>query len=211
MTSGNSTGTKRANHWRRIWSEKSPNHTSWYQKIPETSLGLIKNSGLTYEDSIIDVGGGGSVLVDCLLEKGYQNVSVLDIAPEALEYTYARLGQKADRVSWIVADIISWKPDKQYSLWHDRAVFHFLIDPNEQKAYGDTLRSALVYDGQAIVATFALDGPTKCSGLTVQRHDSSTLINALGGGFMVLETGVERHMTPTKVLQQFTWCRLGAT
>lgn len=197
-----------ARHWQRIWRERRPEDTSWFQSEPVISIALVRNAGIAPTRPVIDVGGGASPLAGRLLVLGYTDVTVLDIAAEALEHARMRLGAAASRVTWIAADVTQWKPGRTFALWHDRAVFHFLRQPEDQRAYGRTLRVALAADGQAIIATFALDGPEKCSGLPVQRHDADSLVAALGGGFAVLETRHEQHVTPGGAEQRFLWCRL---
>lgn len=201
-------GDASARHWQAVWREKAPEITSWHQDEPAVSLDLLRRAGADPAQPLIDVGGGASRLVDRLLAAGHTDLSVLDIAPEALARARTRLGEAAKRVAWIVADIARWRPERRYTFWHDRAVFHFLRDSTDQRAYGRTLEAALAADGQAIIATFALDGPTQCSGLPVERHDARSLVGALGGGFAVLETRHEQHPTPSGKSQSFFWCRL---
>lgn len=186
-----------------------PERVSWFQSQPEPSLAMIEAAAFDRSRPIIDIGGGASRLVDALITAGCTDLSVLDIAPQAMDHARARLAENADRVQWITADVTRWTPPRQYALWHDRAVFHFLTDPADQARYAEALRAALAPDGQAIIATFALDGPEKCSGLTVQRHDEASLIEALGGGFQVIESSKEDHKTPGGTIQRFIWCRLG--
>ncbi len=199
----------RIRHWQDVWSRKPPETTSWYQHEPEMSLTLIEASGLDRQRPVIDVGGGAAPLVDRLLDRGFTDLTVLDIAAEGLKRAQSRLGDLQERVDWIVADVTAWKPERRYALWHDRAVFHFLTERQEQRAYGQVLASALARDGQAVIATFAADGPEKCSGLPVQRHDPHSLLAALGDGFLLLETRRETHLTPGGAEQRFLWCRLG--
>jgi SAM-dependent methyltransferase len=201
-------GDATTRHWRRVWREKAPEITSWHQDEPEVSLDLLRHAGADPAQPLIDVGGGASRLVDRLLAAGHADLTVLDIAPEALAHARTRLGEAADRVAWIAADITRWRPERRYALWHDRAVFHFLRDAADQRAYRRALEAALEADGQAIIATFALDGPKMCSGLPVERHDAASLVAALGGGFAVIETRHEQHLTPSGSSQSFLWCRL---
>ena len=198
----------RCTHWRKVWRDKPPEGVSWYQTEPTVSLALLGAAGIDPARPVIDVGGGASCLVDRLLAQGYADLTVLDIAPEALAHARARLAGAADRVTWIAADITRWAPERTYALWHDRAVFHFLTDPADQAAYARTLKAALAADGQAVIATFAPDGPPKCSGLPVQRHDPDSLVTALGGDLVVLEMRREQHVTPAGATQNFLWCRL---
>lgn len=199
----------RALHWENVWTGKAPETTSWHQREPTMSLALVEASGIDRMQPVIDVGAGASPLVDRLLDRGYADLTVLDIAAAGLDRTRSRLGEAAHRVAWIVADVTAWKPQRRYALWHDRAVFHFLTDADDRRAYGRTLAAALAPSGQAIIATFALDGPAKCSGLPVQRHDAASLAAALGNGLRVLEARTEVHLTPGGAEQKFIWCRLG--
>lgn len=195
-----------AAHWQKVWRESKPEEASWFQGDPALSLALIHNAGIDPTRSVIDV--GASTLADRLLAEGFVHLTVLDIAAEGLEHAQARLGKAAKSVTWVVADVTSWTPGRTYALWRDRAVFHFLCNLDDQRTYGHTLRRALAADGQAIIATFDLDGPEKCSGLAVQRHDAASLEPSLGGGYSVLETCHERHVTPGGAAQSFLWCRL---
>src|SRR5258705_12348249 len=154
----------RAAHWNEVYATKAPNQVSWFQAEPGVSSRLIAASGVSQDAAIIDIGGGTSVLVDRLLEAGFSNVSVLDIAENALERSITRLGQAAAKVKWIVADILSWVPQRGYDVWHDRAVFHFLTEENDRAAYRNVLSRGLKPGGSMIVATFAADGPERCSG-----------------------------------------------
>ena len=202
------TNQDRAGHWRKVWREKSPEGTSWFQSEPEMSLSMIEAAGFDPSQPLIDIGGGASLLIDRLIEMGCADLSVLDIAPEAMRHTRQRLGEKAGRIEWIAADAARWMPDRQYALWHDRAVFHFLTDPEDRSAYAGALRAGLARDGQAVIATFALNGPEKCSGLTVQRHGEKSLLAALGGGYEIRDTRTEDHITPGGAVQRFFWCRI---
>lgn len=195
-------------HWERIYSARSPAEVSWYQKEPALSLQLIQNSGLAKEDPIIDVGGGASVLVDRLLDKGYRRLAVLDISSTSLAYAQKRLGDHARQVEWFTADVTEFVPPHPFSLWHDRAVFHFLTRPEDRKKYVRVLKNTLKPGGHLVLASFAMHGPTKCSGLDVVRYDSGKLMCELGDQFeLVGETG-ERHVTPDNKEQAFTWFHL---
>jgi len=156
-------------HWTQVYKDKASTSVSWYQPTPEPSLRALEEFGASPSSSIIDVGGGASNLVDALLERGWQDITVLDIAAPALDAAKARIGPLADGVHWVVADITEWAPTRKFDVWHDRAVFHFLTEPKQRVAYRDALLEGLVAGGLAIVATFALDGPERCSGLPVQR------------------------------------------
>ena len=155
---------------------------------------------------MIDVGGGASNLVDALVKRGWGDVTVLDIAAPALEAAKERLGLSARKVHWEVADIIDWQPSRQYDVWHDRAVFHFLTEPEQREAYRRALLAGVAPGGLVIMATFALDGPERCSGLPVQRYDPASLAKELGNAFRLVEEWREEHVTPWGSTQSFNWC-----
>jgi SAM-dependent methyltransferase len=157
---------------------------------------LIVQAGATSKSAIIDIGGGASRLVDHLVEQGFEDVTVLDLSDAALKVAKARLGARADRVHWLVADATIWEPVKRYDIWHDRAAFHFLTDASDRAVYIARLARGLKTGGHAIIATFALDGPEKCSGLPVARYDSASLGRTLGTGFKLVHTQRHEHATP---------------
>lgn len=194
----------RAGRWESIHAQRPAERASWYQPSPEASLRLIEALGLPNDAAIIDVGGGASTLVDHLLERGRSELAVLDISASALETAAQRVGYLA-AVEWIRADILTWRPTRHYALWHDRAVFHFLVEVSERTAYLDTLDRALAPAGALIIGTFAADGPQNCSGLPVMRYDADALGTVLGTGFEVVETLREQHVTPSGSKQPFTW------
>ena len=198
----------RKEHWERIYSAKSPVEVSWYQQEPALSLQLIQNCGLTKDDPMIDVGGGASVLVDRLLAKGYRRLAVLDISATSLAYAQERLGDRAQHVEWFTADVTEFVAPHLFSLWHDRAVFHFLTSSEDRKKYVEVLKKTLKPGGYLVLAAFAMHGPTKCSGLDVVRYDAGKLMNELGDQFeLVGETG-ETHVTPDNKEQLFSWFHL---
>jgi trans-aconitate methyltransferase len=199
--------TDRRNHWNRVYESKTPESVSWYQRKPELSLALIAASGVAREASIIDIGGGESVLVDHLLDLGYAHVAVLDLSGSALRASQARLGVRAAGVEWHEADVTAFVPPHRYALWHDRAVFHFLTAAEDRASYAATLRSALEQNGAVVIATFAPDGPPKCSGLDVMRHDEKSIAAELGAGFRLLEVRRETHLTPWQAEQPFNYFR----
>src|SRR5579859_4125248 len=147
----------RKQHWDQVYAEKAEDAVSWFEARPETSLALLHSAGIARTDALIDVGGGASRLVDALLQEGFSDVTVLDIAAAALEKSRARLGDDAGKAQWIAADITRWRPERRYRLWHDRAVFHFLTDPQDREAYRRTLEAGLAPGGMALIASFALD------------------------------------------------------
>jgi len=198
--------SERKQHWTRVYEDKAPDAVSWYQAEPAPSLRAFDRFGAGSTSSIVDIGGGVSSLVDALLERGWQDITVLDIAAPALETTKARLGVRADEVDWVVADITNWHPLRSFDVWHDRAVFHFLTEPAQREAYRSALLSGLAKGGLLIMATFALDGPEKCSGMPVQRYSPETLTLELGDRFELIDTWREEHVTPWGSTQSFNWC-----
>ena len=195
------------NHWDRVYSTKSAEAVSWYQPHADHSLRLIQASGLPLGASIIDVGGGASSLVDDLLAHGYTNLSVLDLSQEALSAVQERLGAAADKVRWIDGDITRVAlPLHAYDLWHDRAVFHFLTDPRQRQAYVESVLRAVKPGGHVIVATFAEDGPSQCSGLPVMRYRADELHAEFGAPFTLLRHEREEHRTPFGTTQNFIYC-----
>lgn len=197
----------RSAHWENVYLTKGEAEVSWFQNSPATSLDLIRAATPDHGAAIIDIGGGASRLVDALLQDGYRDVSVLDLSANALDAAKKRIGGAASMVDWIVADATTWQPAKTYEVWHDRAAFHFLTDPRDRAAYVERLRSAVAPGGNVIIATFAPDGPEKCSGLPVQRHDSASLAAALGPEFELVETRSETHHTPWDSTQAFQFSR----
>jgi len=201
-------GMDRQAHWQNVYETKAENEVSWYQDHPDSSLALIKACGLGAAARIIDVGGGASRLVDHLLELGYASLAVLDIAPAALERTRRRLGGRAARVEWLAADVTRWMPPCRFELWHDRAVFHFLIDPADRTAYAATMAAAIPVGGQAVIGTFAPDGPERCSGLPICRYDADSLASEFATYFEPVDAMTEDHLTPAGKVQRFQFCRL---
>jgi len=194
-----------AGHWQRIYEIKSPSEMSWYQPVPERSLELIRATGVALDHPILDVGGGASTLVDHLQTGGYTDVSVLDIAPAALEKAQARLGPAAARVKWIATEVTAFRPTRRYALWHDRAVFHFLVTPSERSRYLALLRAALAPTGHLILATFGPRGPERCSGSPVQRYSEEQLTDLLGSDFQLRLCAFDDHLTPEGRQQEFLW------
>ena len=197
------TDLKRRDHWENVYATKRETEVSWFQETPSISLELIETVGTTAGSSIIDIGGGASRLVDALIDEGCQNVTVLDLSESALSAAKARLGEKAAMVSWIVADVTRWKPPARYDIWHDRAAFHFLTEADDRNRYRESLDKALAPGGHAIIATFALGGPERCSGLPVVRYDAASLGRTLGKDFALVETRRHDHRTPTGGMQRF--------
>lgn len=198
-------------HWDHVYTDKQESEVSWFQERPTISLDLIAACGVGKDASIIDVGGGASRLVDALLEEGYRSVAVLDISEKALTAAQHRLGPRASRAEWIVADVTAWRPTHLYDLWHDRATFHFLTSPQDQETYIRLLREAVRTAGYAIIGTFAPDGPQRCSGLPVMRYDANALAALLGPSFALLEARPDDHWTPSGHLQRFQFSRFRRT
>ncbi len=194
------------NHWDKIYTTKEPNEVSWTQELPKTSLDFVHNAKLNKQASIIDIGGGDSKLVDYLLDDGFENISVLDISAEALNKAKNRLGQKADKVNWIVSDITDFKPTKTYDFWHDRAAFHFLISEAQITKYLSTARKAMKENGIVTIGTFSTDGPKKCSGLDIKQYTEETLSTELQNGFEKIKCVIEDHTTPFNTSQNFIFC-----
>lgn len=197
----------RTTHWQNVYTTKGEAEVSWFQASPAISLEMIRAASPDRVAAIIDIGGGASRLVDALLQDGYRNVAVLDLSANALDAAKVRIGGAASTVDWIVADATTWRPAKTWDVWHDRAAFHFLTDPLDRAAYVERLRSAVARGGHVIIATFAPDGPEKCSGLPVQRHDSASLSAELGPEFDLVETRSETHRTPWHSTQAFQFSR----
>lgn len=197
--------SERQDHWRQVYTDKQPEAVSWFQPAPEQSLLALDRFGATPSQSLIDIGGGASTLVDALLARGWRDLTVLDIAAEALAAAQLRLGEGGAAVTWEVADITDWQSPRQYNIWHDRAVFHFLTEPQQRAAYLRALGAGLEQGGLAIFATFALDGPEKCSGLTVERYDADKLARTLGPEFRPEASWRDDHVTPWGSAQTFTW------
>jgi ubiquinone/menaquinone biosynthesis C-methylase UbiE len=199
-------------HWERIYQTFDPAQLSWYEEHPRLSLELIHNTGASKASQIIDVGGGTSRLVDELLAEGYQHVTVLDIVGRALELTRQRLRSRAAAVTWIEADITTVElPRHCYDVWHDRAVFHFLMQPEERRRYVETMHHAVRSGGHVIVATFTLEGPTRvgptrCSGLNVVRYSPASLASELGAEFELVNSTNELYRTPLGVEQALLYC-----
>jgi ubiquinone/menaquinone biosynthesis C-methylase UbiE len=199
-------------HWDLIYSSKAPETVSWFRPHLEISLGLIERLAPNRSAEIIDVGGGESTLVDDLLARGFQNLTVLDVSGTALEATRERLGPIGQGVRWLVANMTQarMKPNS-YDVWHDRAAFHFLTEPEQRTAYVERVASAIKTGGHIVISTFGLEGPPRCSGLGVVRYDAETLQREFGASFRLIESLTELHLTPSKGCQQFTYCALQKT
>ncbi len=191
-------------HWEKIYTTKSENEVSWFQDYPETSITLIENLHLPKSANIIDIGGGDSHLVDALLEKGYQNIWILDISAAAIEKSKIRLGKKALSVHWIVTDVTEFIPPVKFDLWHDRAAFHFLKDESQIEKYQ---KIAVAYiSGYLIMGTFSNNGPNKCSGLPITKYSEEALTAQLANYFKKIRCFTVDHPTPFGTKQNFLFC-----
>lgn len=199
--------TGRKLHWEQVYSSKGYTEVSWFQLVPEKSLGLIRSTGAPLASPILDVGGGAATLVDNLLSAGYEDVSILDIAAGAFEQSRDRLGALADKVTWILSDVTTFEPPRRYAIWHDRAVFHFLTCTEDRDRYLHVLRNALQPDGHLLLATFGPDGPLRCSGLEIQRYSVEKLQGLLGTDFVLQAHEIDEHQTPSGATQQFLYGR----
>ena len=204
------TTADRQRHWERVYASRQSTEVSWYQPRPERSLRLIRDAGVPPDTPLIDVGGGASTLVDHLLDDGYRDVAVLDVAASAFEHARKRLHERADQVEWIVADVTRFEAKRSYGLWHDRAVLHFLTDAADRERYVHALDTALAPGAHLIVSTFGPQGPLKCSGLDVRRYDTETMKALFGKLFELRSHELETHSTPGGAAQQFlytSWTR----
>ncbi|MBT6953784.1 MAG: class I SAM-dependent methyltransferase [Flavobacteriaceae bacterium] len=192
-------------HWEQVFETKSPKEVSWTQKYPTISMELIQSFKLSKSSSIIDVGGGDSLLVDALLEKGYTNITVLDISEKALLRAQARLGERAKKINWIVSDINVFKPHKNYDLWHDRASFHFLTQKKDIINYTEIVNAYV--STALVIGTFSKEGPERCSGLPITQYSCTSMEENFREKFISEECRVEDHITPFETKQNFTFSR----
>ena len=194
-------------HWEHVYTTKTPTQMSWHQEHLSLSLKLIQRTGIPRSGRLIDVGGGTSTLVDDLLAAGFQSIIVLDIAGTALQLARERLGTRASTVTWMEADVTQVDfPDHCFDVWHDRAVFHFLTQPTDRQRYFDRVRDVVRPGGHVIIASFAPDGPQRCSGLDVMRYSPTSLHHAFGTGFALIDSATEIHHTPFGTEQKFMYC-----
>jgi len=197
----------RKRHWERVYNKNKTDELGWYQDCPEMSLKLIAATGVGAHGNIIDVGGGTSKLAGILLDQGYRRLTVLDISGSSIEKAKLQLGEKSKQITWIEADVTQFDFTERFDIWHDRAVFHFLTDPVDRRKYVDSLNQALKPGGHLIISTFGLKGPPRCSRLNVVRYSAEALHNEFGDNFVMIETFDEVHNTPSKVQQNFVYCR----
>lgn len=195
-------------HWQQVYVEREPDEVSWYEPVPETSLAMIDLAGLPPDAPILDVGGGASRLAAELLRAGHSDVTVVDISAAALERAKAGLGEPPERVTWVEADIRGHDFGRQYDLWHDRAVFHFMVQPADRDEYLAVLQRTLRPQGHLVVAAFGPDGPSRCSGLPVRRYGPEEIAQMLGAKFELLSSRLEEHQTPSGRRQQFLYALL---
>jgi 2-polyprenyl-3-methyl-5-hydroxy-6-metoxy-1,4-benzoquinol methylase len=190
-------------HWENVYSTKGENEVSWLQESPAPSLELIELAKPASDAAIVDIGGGASRLVDQLVARGFENVTVLDLSDAALAAAKVRLGDKAAQVQWVAADVTTWVSTRLFDIWHDRGAFHFLTDPADRAAYVACLDKAIKPGGSVIFGTFAPDGPEKCSGLPINRYDAASLGEVLGRRFELVHTRRHEHATPWAAIQRF--------
>jgi SAM-dependent methyltransferase len=191
-------------HWEKVYATRASDEVSWFQRLPEISLALVRQADVDPSSPILDVGAGASTLADELTAAGYADITLLDLSEAALRVSRARLGE-TPKVTLVAADVTQWDPPRRYALWHDRAVFHFLVTDEARRAYRRTLARALGPRGKAIIATFALDGPERCSGLNVRRYSATTLAAELSDVLAPLDTRHEVHVTPSGAKQSFVY------
>lgn len=196
----------RKEHWENVFSTKQESEVSWFQKLPQTSIDLIENLDIPKGAKIIDIGGGDSYLIDALLKMGYTNVTLLDISSNAIERIKKRLGTNAEKVKFIVSDILDFHPTETYDLWHDRASFHFLTEQNQIKAYANLVSNAIAKNGKMVIGTFSENGPKKCSGLDITQYNANTLKSIFYSDFELIECISEDHLTPFDTIQNFIFC-----
>jgi SAM-dependent methyltransferase len=196
----------RKKHWENIYQTKELKDVSWYQPTPETSLNFITRFNIATNAKIIDIGGGDSFLVDHLLDLGYEDITVLDISTAAIDRAKQRLGERAKKVKWIIADITTFKPTEIYDFWHDRAAFHFLTDEQEISNYIDTARQSIKSLGTLVIGTFSENGPKKCSGIEIKQYSEMTMTNRLKNSFEKITCITVNHKTPFDTIQNFIFC-----
>jgi len=193
-------------HWENIYRTKRENEFSWFQEYPAISMEFIQSFQIPPDTKILDVGGGDSRLADSLLALGYRNISVLDISEKAIERAKKRMETKAEKINWIIGDITELKTDIKFDLWHDRAVFHFLTDPNEAGKYLSVARKEMKPGGYLVIGTFSEKGPKKCSGLPVKQYSDKSLSAFFANGFSRINCKEQNHITPSASTQNFLFC-----
>ncbi len=196
----------RKKHWENIYQTKELKDVSWFQPTPETSLDFIAQFNVPATAKIIDIGGGDSFLVDHLLYRGYQDITVLDISEAAIERAKQRLGDRAEKVKWLVADAAKFQPTEQYDFWHDRAAFHFLADEQEISNYLETARRSMKPSGVLVIGTFSEQGPKKCSGIEIKQYSENSMTERLKNFFEKIKCITIDHKTPFDTIQNFVFC-----
>jgi SAM-dependent methyltransferase len=195
-------------YWQGSYEERPHDAVSWYEERPGRSLELIEESGVPSDAAIIDMGSGASALPGHLLDAGYTDITIADISAHALAQSRLVLGFSASEITWVKADVLSHDFGRQFDLWHDRAVFHFMTSHTTKQAYVATLNRSLRVGGELIMATFGPEGPTHCSGLPTSRYDAAGLLAELGPGFELISESVENHITPSGDSEQYLYARL---
>jgi SAM-dependent methyltransferase len=193
-------------HWENVFTTKAEDEVSWFQPYPKTSMQFVELFNLPLNANIIDIGGGDSHFVDALLDKGYKNIYVLDISANAIERAKQRLGNKADKVHWIVSDITDFKPPVEFDFWHDRAAFHFLTTEDKIYKYVSIAEDAIKKNGYLILGTFSENGPTKCSGLEINQYSEASMSARFEIAFDRIKCVQEDHTTPFNTVQHFLFC-----
>jgi len=196
--------TTKKTHWENVYETKNPSQVSWTQETPKTSLDLIRSFKVDKQAKIIDIGGGDSNLVDHLLEEGYENITVLDISAKALDKAKNRLGAKAEKVTWVISDVVDFQPDTTYDVWHDRAAFHFLTTKEQIAQYIEN--TSKYVRGYLAIGTFSKNGPLKCSGLEITQYAEEELKDKFKNNFTPLNCFTEDHLTPFDTTQNFLFC-----
>ena len=195
----------RSDHWNRVYSDNEPDEVSWYQSDHETSLRLIARTGVERDAPVLDAGAGASTLVERLQQQGFTDITVLDVSTKALERVRARMGSQGETVNWVTGDVTAFSPERRYALWHDRAVFHFLVDAHDRDRYVDSVLAALRPRGHLVLATFGPDGPLRCSGLDTRRYGIDQLRAIFDNHFELQAHELEEHVTPAGSRQQFLY------
>ncbi|MFN5224352.1 MAG: class I SAM-dependent methyltransferase [Bacteroidota bacterium] len=198
--------SERKNHWNHVYDTKELKDVSWFQPKPETSLDFIHEFHVPKTSKIIDIGGGDSLLVDHLLDLGYEDLTVLDISEKAIAKAKQRLGDRAEKVKWIVSDITEFKATEKYDFWHDRAAFHFLTTEEEISKYLSVAKNAVRLEGILVIGTFSESGPVKCSGLNIKQYSEKSLGEKLNRLFKKIKCITVDHITPFQTIQNFVFC-----
>ena len=196
-----------AAHWDAAYAQGDGTR-SWFETHPNMSLRMLDSAGVSAADALIDVGGGASPLAGVLLDRGFRDLTVLDISAAGMRHARGRLGPRADQVHWLTADVLSWHPPRHYQAWHDRAVFHFLTADEHRQQYLHTLDTATAPDAISVFGCFAPDGPQHCSGLPVARYSPAQLARRIGTKWRLISQAREEHITPAGTIQPFTWIAL---